>query len=302
MKSHTSRKPRPPAFRLVTGSDKAKVAAKDIIARTKAASRNLKVRFIDPGTNKVENRDFVEIFNNTDFDRDGLRLMAAADSHTLPMVKVIKVQEMIKEYTDKLAAEKEQELLEMGSYAAQRSVQRKMQAERKKSATKLVTLTWAISILDLSNQKRSEIQSRAVKDEKFVIYIGEKDSLYHVRNNLEKADALANSLSGSSTKWHRMDEDALAIEMKKREKVLECLKGVLEDLECKYEISGDVETRVKVNVTAKPGNKTNVPKVEANSRRQRLSERAEKAETSERPSKAAVSEEDLDSMYSFKIE
>lgn len=287
-------------FNFNTGSEKAKAALKAIITKVQQFNTSYKVNFVSPESNKLTQMHLVDIVNTLDLDKNGLLLIDSKSAHELPLIRLIKVQDMVKEFSDKLAAIKEKELLELGSFAAQRAINQRLQAEKKKSATKILTLSWSISVSDLVNQKKNEIMKRVNKGEKFIIFIGEKSSLYSARNSSEKEDSILKQLDTSRTKWDRMDEDELTLELNKRELVMEKLKELLDEAESKYEVSGNLDARMMLNVSPKPKSthkqETELTAKEAKRlKKQTISKEKENTRTK-------IDEDDLDSLYLFKIE
>lgn len=284
-------------FNFDTGSEKAKSALKDIISRVQKLGTQYKVNFVDPETNKLAAMHLVEIVNSTDFNKNGLLVIEPKSDGDLPLIRVIKVQDMMKEYSDKLAAIKEKELLELGSFAAKKALNLRMQAEKKKSALKILTLSWSISVSDLVNQKKNEIMKRVNKGEKFIIFVGEKLSLYSARNSSDKEDGILKQLGTSRTKWDRMDEDELQLELKKRELVVEKLKELLDEAESKYEVSGVLEARMMLNVTPKVKSTAGADDKEVTGREMRKIKKQAKSKE-----KTKIDEDDLDSLYLFRIQ
>lgn len=287
-------------FRFDSGSEKAKDALKDLIKRVHAYGTNYQVNLVDPQSNKLKKTHLVEVANSTDLNTTGFHVVGPLSPGELPLVKLIKVQEMLKDYSDKLALAKERELLELGSSVAKRVINKRMQAEKKKSATKMLALSWSISVSDLMHQKKNEIMKRVANNEKFIIFVGERESLYGARNSVEKEDGLASQLGTSRTKWDRMDEDQLAIEMKKREMIFGKLEDLLKECECKYDVSGTLDARMMLNVSPKP----NAARVEEKEHQVSVKEsRRERkaAKNKPEPAKKKIDDDDLDSLYLIKI-
>lgn len=286
-----------PRFQFLTGTEQAQNAMKDVISAVHAASPSYAVQFVNPSTGKLERAHLVDIVNSTDLTENGLVVVAGTGK--LPLVKTNKVQEMIKLYGDKLAKQKEQELLAMGSAAAQRALRAREKSEKKKSATKLVAVAWNISMGDLTNQKRLEIGRRAAKGDRFVIYLGEKRSLYAAKKSADKSDGLVNQVEGTGvvavTEPVDLDDDEIDVEMLRRHKVLKEVETIVEEAGCVYEVEGSIDARVVIKCEPKE-RKEETPTVSLKeAKRQRQEKRKAEAE------KRTVSEEDLDAMYSMKI-
>lgn len=287
-------------FNVNVSNERTKSAVQDIIQKVHGFSPSYKINFVDSATNKISQKNLADIVNGVDFRQDGLHLIEPKDETELPIIKLVDVQEMNEVYSDKLAALKEQELLKLGSASAQRTANKKLQAEKKKSATKILTISWAISVSDLMNQKKNEILKRVNKGEKFVIFVGEKASLYNARSSADSENSVLKNLDQSRTKWDRMDEDELSLEMKKREMIFEKLHGILEEIPCKFDVSGSHDARMMVNVV--PNSTTSSESAEESE--ETLSPREQKRARQKNRAKETkkTQEEDLDSLYLFKIE
>lgn len=287
-------------FRFDSGSEKAKDALKDLIKQVHGYGTNYQVNLVDPLSNKLRKTHLVEVANSTDFNTNGFLVVGPLSPGELPLIKLIKVQEMLKEYSNRLAVAKEKELLALGSSVAKRVINKRMQAEKKKSATKMLALSWSISASDLLHQKKNEVLKRVANNEKFIIFVGEKESLYGARNSVEKEDGLASQLGTSRTKWDRMDEDQLAIEMKKREMIFAKLEELLVECECKYEVSGTLDARMMLNVTPKP-NAVRPEETETQVLSKALKRERKAARSKPEPVKKKIDDDDLDLLYLFKI-
>ncbi|XBA50717.1 hypothetical protein SBP28_005300 [Candidozyma auris] len=289
-------------FNFESGSDQAKLAVKDLIKQVQAMSPTYKVQVHDPETRGLTVTNFADIVNSTDFSSEGLSLLPPSRGRpgqpSYPIIKKVKIQEMLTQFSETLAARKQQELLEMGSSAAMRSMTQRQQAERKKSSLKIVPLSWSISIQDLCNQKYNEIARRVKKQDKFFVYLGDKNSLQDSKKATEK-ERLMGSLTGTST-IRKQAEDSLEVELRKRERVVEKVREILAELDCPYEESGSVDTRAAFHCSPK---KIQVPQTsgEMTEKEQKKQKRAAKEKDKDQQ-KSKVVTDDLDSLYSFKIE
>ena len=299
-------------FQISTGSDQAQNALKDLISKVHMVSKSYKVKFVNPQNNKLEQKHLVEIVNELDLAEKGLFMVAPSKEGDLPLIKTNKVFEMIKHYTTELAAQREKELLEKGSIAAQKAIRQRDRAEKKKSATKILTLSWKISLSDLNNQKKMEIKRRMNKGEKFILYIGDKRSLYSARKSVDKEGGIVENMKDTSTTNEEQgevvninDPSDVDFEIKRRHMIVEELQNILEECECQFDISGHIDSRIMVAcaplVTA---TKPNEAKLEEDSskelKKQKKLMKLKKLE--EKKQKKTEDEEDLDSMYLFKIE
>lgn len=289
-------------FRFDTGTDQAQAAVKDLITRVHKYDTQYRVQFLDPNTNKIRPMHFVDVVNGTNFATEGLLVVGPKEGE-LPLVRVNKVPDMIRDYTNKLAGIKERELLELGSHTAKRAVSMRAQAEKKKSATKVLTLAWNISVSDLLNQKKNEIFKRVKKEENFVIFVGEKGSLHNARRLAEKEDGFLKLLGTLVTVVETDAEEELTIEQRRREMILERLKEILAEMECKYEVTGGVDTRLALACTPKVGGKNKVVQTDDPELLPKELKRLKKAaRQKERVETKKIDEDDLDSLYQLKIE
>jgi len=300
-------------FQISTGSDQAQNALKDLISKVHMVSKSYKVKFVNPQNNKLEQKHLVEIVNDLDLAENGLFMVAPSKEGDLPLVKTNKVFEMIKHYTTELATQREKELLEKGSIAAQKAIRQRDRAEKKKSATKILTLSWKISLSDLNNQKKMEIKRRMNKGEKFILYIGDKRSLYSARKSVDKEGGIVENMKDTTAVNEEELEEVVNVndpsdvdfEIKRRHMIIEELQSILEECECQFDISGHIDSRIMVScappiATTKP-NEGNLEEDSSKElKKQKKLMKLKKLE--EKKQKKTKVEEDLDSLYLFKIE
>lgn len=295
--------PSRPVFNITTGSERAQLALKNLIMKVQSKSSNYEVHYVDPETKKFLTVGLHGLVNKLDLSKEGIKVLPPqGEGH--PIIRIIPVSEMLEAYVDELAAIKQQELLDMGSSRALRAATMRAQAERKKSATKILTLSWSISVSDLLNQKRNEIEKRLKKDDKLVIFVGEKSSLSGARLNAEKEDALEKQLKTSDTKWDRMDEEENLLEMKKREMIFGKLQELLEELQCKMDISGTMDARmmIKISSTNKQTENAGGQEKELSPKELKRLKKLEKAKERAQAKERKLADEDIDSLYLLKIE
>lgn len=295
----TSKKTRTVRFLFESGTEKAKSALKSIITDVHECAPNYRVNYVDPDTRKLKKVHLVDIVNNLDLNTLGLLLVPPKDD-SLPLIRTVDVSDMIRLYSDKLASMKEQELLALGSTRAQRALQKRLQTEKKKSATKVIAIAWSISTADLMNQKKKEILNRIASSEKFSIYLGEKLSLYNARKQTEKDGGVVGQLDSPSAKL-MADDEQHAIELRRRELLFDKLQEILHDV--KFEVSGSVDGRMMVSVHPKVALKTEVKDSEEElSKESRRRKKAEKTREQAEQAKKKPTEDDLDALYLFKID
>lgn len=292
-----------------SGSEQAQLAVKSIIAEVYENSPQYRVNFVDPESNKLERKHLADIINSTDFKDHGIQVVI---SRGLPLIKMTSSKDMLKLFSEKLAIEKEKELLEKGSVKVQYAIQQKERAKQKKSATKIMTFAWNISIGDLNNQKRTEINKKLDKGESFLIYIGDKRTLSSAKKSVDKGDGLINNISKDKEFEEQnfdpltLEEDRFEIEMRRRQLVVENMKTILEECEATFEITGDLESRVVIRCDVKPNRISNKKEQEEQQlsakelKKQRKLLKQKEAE--EKRKRKPVNETDIDSLYLFKIE
>ena len=240
-------------------------------------------------------KHLVDICNCLDLKQNGLILIPPKNDAEPCMVKQTTNIEMIRNYSEELAVLKEKELLEKGSVTALKALKQRQKAEKKKSAIKSLQMFWHISVGDLKNQKRSEIQSRLSKGESFNIYVKSKGGpAFEDLEDDFKGDDIT-----KSAKYR--DEDALSLELKKREMIYNVLQEILQELPCQYEVKGSVETRLLIPITP-----TDVCKTETEIKKSELKKNAraqkQKQKQDKKQQKVIKDESDLEALYLFKIE
>ncbi|KAG5419249.1 AIM23 [Candida metapsilosis] len=305
----------PPSFNLQTildtGSESAQNALKSILARIQRLQPLDKpVQYVSP-TQGLITCPIQQVLEGLDLSSQGLQLIereatnnGSSTASVIPLIKRIKIQEMLKSYNDELAEAKELELLNMGSKKTIKALDNKLRAKQKKSSEKQIMIKWSISLNDLTNQKQVEIDNRLRKESgKIVIY------LIHNKKapmNLKITDIFKNSRSGDDADV----AESMDIELRKRGKVKETLENILNSLECKWTSEGDVESRMVYSITSTASDvstsATATAKAsEENSQKSTDShqqKKKQKAKTVTNKSESKVDEEDLDALYSFKIE
>lgn len=304
-------------FQIETGSDQAQNAIKDIISKVHNVSKTYRVKFVNPETNKLEQKHLVEIVNNTDLAEKGLFMVPASKEGELPLIKTNKVYEMIKLYTDELAFQREKELLEKGSIAAQKAVRQRDKAEKKKSATKILTLSWKISMSDLNNQKKMEIKRRISKGEKFILYIGDRRSLYAARKSVDKEGGIVENMKEKSNDKETEnleevedmgDPSEIDFEIKRRHMILEELENILTECDCQFDTSGHIDSRIMVSCSPAVVLAQTTSVLEESDlsskelKRQKKLEKQKKIEEEKKLKKLRADEDELDSLYLFRIE
>lgn len=308
---------------LDTGSESAQNALKSILSRIHHLQPlNQQVQYVSP-TQGLITCSIQQVLEDLDLSTQGLQLIerevttttttsttnnnnnknnADTSPSVIPLIKKIKIQEMLKAYNDELAEAKELELLTMGSKKTIKALDNKLRAKQKKSSEKQIMIKWSISLNDLTNQKQVEIDNRLKKEKS-------KIAIYLIHNkkspNLKITDIFRNS-NNSGSNESDVDE-MMDIELKKRNKVKQTLEGILNSLECKWTMEGDVESKVVYSITPTASTTTAVVNekgklVEVNQQLEKNKKKQKAKSAHDKQEKSKVDEEDLDALYLFKIE
>lgn len=290
-------------FRMSTGTEQAQNAVRHLIRKVHQVSPHYKVKFVEPQTGKLDQRHLSSVVNNINFHEQGLYMVLSPNNNDFPLIKINKTHEMIKLYSDELAMQRERELLVRGSAAAQKALRQRDKAEKKKSAAKVLNLSWNIGLGDLAKQKKDEIQRRLAKGGRLAIEVGDKRrSRYNFSaEDEENEDASADEETIADDGHSEHD-----FEMKRREMIVEEICKIAEESNCSLEKYGSIKARIalicipKVNSLSSKKNDT----AEASQRdlkNQRMRAK-QKQKQEERISQSKKEENDLDAMYNFKIE
>ncbi|CAH2351361.1 altered inheritance of mitochondria protein 23, mitochondrial [[Candida] railenensis] len=328
-KPHHGRKlpqPKKLTFEFNTGTDSSHNALRSIIDKVHHLNNGkYMVRYVNPATKKLETVHLASITNALDLKKEGVFIVPSKDDEgSFPIIRVNTLPEMLKAYSDELADLRHQELLEKGSRAAKRAQQSKDRAEKKKSSTKIVTISWEISFSDFHNQKIKEIQKKIDKGESFVIFIGDKKNLVSARKNVDRSDGLVKKMQGAaeevdleSEEGEGEDEsqqqsidsyvakDLDIITRAKREKMISEIKEFLTESVGKLEVSGTLDRRItymcsKIKKSTQAQAATNGAQEEISPKEQRRLKRLQKQQQQQQQQQSAksnVKEEDLDSLY-----
>ncbi|KAI3404264.2 AIM23 [Candida oxycetoniae] len=273
---------------LEKGSEKVQDAFISVLSKISQASPNYQVETVTPsGLVKVH---LQEILKDLNLSNEGIQLIQRNSSSDrggrsliLPLVKKCKTEEMIRSYNEELASRKELELLNLGSRKTIKMLDQKLKAKQKQSMEKTIFITWGISLRDLKLQKFNELKTRLSKGEKLNLYI-----VYDKRKMNLKVDEIYK------------DKESLDLEMKRRELVKSSVESLLdeEDLDWKWNCEGSLRTKLVYNISA-----ANVPEKQKNTPKAVNTSSEKKTNKIENKSrKEKVNEEDLDALYSIKIE
>ncbi|CAK7917207.1 hypothetical protein CAAN3_20S01068 [[Candida] anglica] len=312
--------PKKPLFQFNSGTEQAKEAVKSVIDAVHTVNGgSYTVKFLDPETKKLNQIHLSKVINDLNLDTQGLMVIPTSNNteDKTPLVRVTGISQMMKKFSDDKAAVREKKLLEMGSRAANRSFQSRERAEKKKSATKVITISWKISFGDLENQKTREIQKRIEKGENFVIFVGDRYSFNSARRTADKSGGLArekateSESNEDSTTGHEdnslyIEESLDAITRARREKIITELKDILAESVGKVEVSGRLDQRIvmtcsNIKLAVKPSASPSKGSSEGSELSPKEQRRLKKLEKQNKKQQKVVSEEDLDSLYQLKL-
>ena len=268
---------------------------------------NQQVQYVSP-TQGLITCSIQQVLADLDLSTQGLQLIerevvtntnppagTSSSPSVIPLIKKIKIQEMLKAYNDELAEAKELELLTMGSKKTIKALDNKLRAKQKKSSEKQIMIKWSISSNDLTNQKQVEIENRLKKEKtKIVIYL-----IHNKKSpNLKITDIYRANNADPDV------NEMMEIELKKRHKVKDTLEDILNSLECKWTKEGDVESKVAYSISPITTTTTS-----GASEKEKVSETQQQAPKKNKPKVQKANEvptkqkeEDLDAFYLLKIE
>ncbi|KAI5961001.1 AIM23 [Candida pseudojiufengensis] len=279
---------------LEKGSESSQNAIKSILTKLYNLNTNYEVEIItETGLKKCK---IQEILADLNLQKQGIQLILR-DNNQLPIIKFIKIQEMLKNYNDELAESKELELLKIGSIKTIKSLDNKLKLKQKQSMDKNFLIKWSISINDLINQKFNELIKTLKKHQKLNLFIISNKSI-SFNNNPNITNLIK-------------DNDQLSLEIKKRQLIKDKIENYLiklsedSNVKCKWNlIDGDINTRLHYNISC-----INQSSIESNSKEkidvtpEVKPVKIKKAQTqTQEKAKSKIDEDELDSLYSFKIE
>ncbi|CAI5758551.1 unnamed protein product [Candida verbasci] len=264
-KSSNSKNPskiEPKNFQFTQGTEQAQTSIKQIISKLPN-----QVEVVNKNT--ISKSSLLEVLKSINLSQQGLKILETSK------IKIVPVLEMVQSYRDELAKLKEAELIKSGSFKAMKSMKMKLDKERKKSSDKFIDINFKISINDLKTQKRKEIERALEKWDKFHIYINDK--------------------------LKKMSDEEMEVEIKRKEMIKEKFELILNELQCKWELEGQNERSISYSVISNVQKKKQDTTINANSNKED-SRREKKINNGEKKVKKSVSEDELDNLYSFKIE
>ncbi|KGU10971.1 hypothetical protein MEY_02972 [Candida albicans 19F] len=332
----------PRKIKFDNGTESARNAIEEIINRVYQLQRNYQIQLItDSGLKKCH---LSEILQKLDLSINGLQLIDKSTTTTatttttttntsdedLPLIKIITVRDMINQYSTYLNNLKQLELIKLGSSKTLKTLDIKLKLEQKKSTTKEILMKWSINNNDFKLQKTNEIKklinNNGGNGKSFLI-----NMVYNKRNTNKPIDTIFKRRSNTEED----EQELIEIELQRRQLLIENLQSLLTELNCKWTIEGDINTKMTFNVTPKgqpttiePSTTTNIvdeevedynnnnndddgdcdeKKMNRTERKKRKSEQQKQKQKQKQQSKTntnsnTAKEEDLDALYSFKIE
>lgn len=247
-------KPRPKRVmvRWTTGSERARLAANQVVKEVYGLNKDGTIKTLDQQTNQLHTSDIRTFIKGLNLDEEGLSIVNIEkhgnDKYKklhIPLVKKVDAKIALKRYTDLLAKEKEKELAELGL------LKKKNNNFSKKDPTiKHIRITWQINEDDLKNQKSNEINSLLQKGHKVNLYI----------------DSKANNLSKSWLEnFEELEDNESAKNLSKRHvrensSLVENLKEIVEPYSITPVIEGSVYNKMIIKLAPRPDTKPNVDK------------------------------------------
>lgn len=226
-----------------TGSERAQLAANQIIRKVYELNKEGYIRTVNIETNEIQDSNIRHFIKELNLDEQGLSIVNIEriqnNNNTIiqiPLIKIVDIKTALKKYTNQLAKEKEKELAELGV------LKKKIVSSKKSNAIKHIRITWQISKEDLNNQKANEIISLLKKGHKVNLYI-EPRSNNLSKNWLENFEELENS-----TIKHSLSKK----EIGEYNEVLNTLKDIVEPYSITPVIVGSIYNKMIMKLVPKP--------------------------------------------------
>ena len=248
----------PRKIKFDNGTELARNAIEEIINRVYQLQRNYQIQLItDSGLKKCH---LSEILQKLDLSINGLQLIDKSTTTTatttttttntsdedLPLIKIITVRDMINQYSTYLNNLKQLELIKLGSSKTLKTLDIKLKLEQKKSTTKEILMKWSINNNDFKLQKTNEIKklinNNGGNGKSFLI-----NMVYNKRNTNKPIDTIFKRRSNTEED----EQELIEIELQRRQLLIENLQSLLTELNCKWTIEGDINTKMTFNVTQK---------------------------------------------------
>ncbi|RCK58236.1 Altered inheritance of mitochondria protein 23, mitochondrial [Candida viswanathii] len=277
----------PSKVRLTNASDTKASAIKHIIKQVGELSPSFEVEQItDRGLVPMHLSDIIK---GLDLDQDGIKLRERLGSDGVPLIQVVPVREMTAEFRKYLNTVREQELVAMGNPKMLKTMELRQKRMKKLSEYKEVEIRWGISVRDLREQKKKEIQRIFASDKKKQFYI----TLLHFKM---PDDPWANE------REKRKDPEQYALKVKRNKAVqLIVEEEILNELNCRWTVEGDPEMRLMYTVSKKDPTPEEL-EAEKQAAAEKEAKKKKKKQPKQTKAKQNLSEESLDDLYLFKIE
>lgn len=266
-------------FDLSGFTPKGKTAITSVIDKVREYSPNLRVKAVKNG--KVQSQHLIDLVNELDPESQGIQLVSTGANGNNVVVKKVKLIEMIEQYNNELARQVEEQLIEAGNTTALKAADYRVKAERKKSAAKNVSLKWTISLGDLRLQKKLEILKQVDRAKPFQLQLSTKQTHQIVNADGELVDYTPH-----------LEQ----FEIKRRELILGEVELILEESGTTFDRHGSIYKQVFYNCVPKEK-----PKV-SNKNDKKLKQAEKQRQRQEQAKAKKMEEEDLDSLYLFKVD
>lgn len=251
-----------------SGTERAQDAANKVIREVFKLNSKGSIRIFDDKTHKIETSNIKYYAKGLDLDKFGVSIVdieTVTEDIRIPLVKIVDCKTALKKYSDDMAKDKEQELMEKGLLR-----RKAYDSSKNEGALKHIKLSWKIREDDLLNQKSHEIESLLKKGNKVNIYIDDRTDT--PKNWLEEFE---NSMTPSEEETQK-EVRVPKKELRRRNEILEQIQTLVEDLSVAPVIEGDVTSRIMIRLVPKPATKEKVDR--HNLKEERRRERQEKLE------------------------
>lgn len=327
----------PRKIKFNNGTELARNAIEEIINRIYKLQKNYQIQLI---TNSgLKNYHLSEILQNLDLSINGLQLIDKSTSSSttttttttstnnggneLPLIKIITVRDMINQYSTYLNNLKQLELIKLGSLKTLKTLDIKLKLEQKKSTTKEILIKWSINNNDFKLQKTNEIKKLISNSNGNSN--GGKNFLINMVYNKRNINKSIDTIYKYQCKGDEIEEkNLIEIELQRRQLLINNLQSLLTELNCKWIIEGDINTKMTFNVTPSISQSTTTTttttttqeqeqeqedyndieekKLNRTERKKRKSQQQQQQQNKTNTTKKNEDEEDLDALYLFKIE
>ncbi|CCF58797.1 hypothetical protein KAFR_0F02000 [Kazachstania africana CBS 2517] len=252
-----------------TGSDRAKEAANFVISDIFKLNYKGSIKVVNPATNRLEFVNIRDYAKGLDLTKHGLSIVNvdhAAKGVQVPLVKIVNSKIALKNYSNLLAQQKEEQLAELGFK------KKTMDASKNDSSLKHVRVSWQITLDDLSKQKANEILSLLKRGNKVNLYLGDKDTS-NSRDWMENFEHLEDAGKEMTHLPKR--------EVERRDAILSKVWEIIDEYSISPIISGNTNSKMLIKLSPKPSilekvDKRDLKEQKKRQRQEKLQQRIER--------------------------